>query len=379
MSLREKIKKSFKKEEIKPTSTVSIVDNTFDNGENLPKITFDGRNSLIALGQWMGMLKSVKVKGALGIEIHEHLSATELDQNEAVSADELREASIEFAKLLIQTGIDQDETIVISDFDEEKGTFKCHLLNADKDFDIDYRYGSFLDEGPSFTITEGENVTKYDYVYAWDEKPRYLEMSSYTRVNPTTGVKYWFYESEYFLACTLTDGNYQLSIHIEYPESLTNNENKYFNLEQLRTSLMAIRLPQSADEMFKLVQSSMLCEFNQFPSIEIKEVKESKNEEQETVKEETTNFIKLTKGKLEKFTITKDNHTISLNANNNSWSHKDQTMLLSEDSQGYVSYQATSILNENLALINIGAEYEHAKENVKELSDYTLSLFKQNN
>ncbi len=375
MNLRRKLKQVFKKEEQEP---LSVNNRLFDNGANLPKVIFDGRNSLIALGQWMGMLKSTQVRTALGVEIHEHLSASELDNIESVLNDELKETSREFAKLLHQAGIAGDEIVVISDFDEEQGTFKCHLLNADKDFDIDYRYGSFLDEGPSFTIKEGENVTKYDYVYAWDEQPRYLKMSNYTRVNPTTGVKYWFYESEYFLACTLTDGNYQLSIHIEYPESLTNNENKYFNLEQLRTSLMAIRLPQSADEMFKLVQSSMLCEFNQFPSIEIKEVKESKNEEQETVKEETTNLINLSNGKLEEFTITKDNHTISLNANN-SWSHKDQTMLLSEDSQGYVSYQATSILNENLALIDIGAEYEHAKENVKEVSDLTLSLFKQNN
>ncbi len=369
MSLREKIKKSFKKEEIKPTSTVSIVDNTFDNGENLPKITFDGRNSLIALGQWMGMLKSVKVKGALGIEIHEHLSATELDQNEAVSADELREASIEFAKLLIQTGIDQDETIVISDFDEEKGIFKCHLQNANKDLDIVYRYGSFLDEGPTFTITEGENITKYDYIYAWDEYPRFLKMSNYTRVNPETKVKYWFYDSIYFLSCNLVDGDYELSIHIDYPKNNTDDDSKkeYFDLVKLRTLLMNTRLPHQTDSMFSMIQSCMLCDVSSFKELTITEVK--KQDEEEIV----TNKIALTNGKLSQFVITKDHHTITLNGDK-SWTRQDLSTTIAEDSQGYVSYHAESILKDNLCLIDVPAEYLLAKEEVKEVSDLSLKL-----
>ncbi len=371
MGLSDKLKKAFKKENNEP---LPVVNRTFDNGEDLPKIVFDGRSSLIALGQWMGMLKSVKVKRALGVEIHEHLTSNELDQREKVMDSELQETSREFARLLVQAGVEKSEVVVISDFDEEKGAFKCHLQNTNKDLDIDYRYGSFLDDGPSFTVQEGENVTKYDYIYAWNEYPSYLKMANYTRVNPETKVKYWFYNCEYFLACELEDKDYKLSIHVDYPKDLEDDDKEYFDFDKLRDSLMSIRLPYQADEMFKLVQSCMICSYDIFPAIEIEEKKVTK--EQNVECEEITNAINVSNGQLNRFVVTKDNRTITLNGDK-SWIHQSDKTIIAEDSQGYVSYHAESILNNNLCLIDVPAEYDYAKEQVQKVNALTLDLLKK--
>lgn len=351
------------------------------NGEYLPSIKYDSPVTIIALGQWMNILDNVKVRGIANfMQIHEPLSALELSSNTEISNSELLFVSREFAKLLLQAGISSDEVVSISDFNEEKGTFNCSLEKADKTIEMSYSYGN-LDDFPALVFKEGEDITNYDFLDAYEDRPRGLRLAHYTRTNPETGVKYWFYNTEFFFSCNVIDGDYEISMHFDYPEHLDDlRVNPYVDINKMRDVFLGVRLPQNALDTFSIVNSCLLTNYRLFPKFEIKEVKKEiiPTTGYKKVKEIVTNSVLLCKGQKKQVVVTKDGKTITIN-DDNSWvnSSDDKTIALS--SQGQVSYNAISILMDNLSLVSPATDYEEALKEVEDVRRLTLTTLPEDN
>ncbi len=323
-----------------------------------PYIIFNDLKLQITIGQWLGVLKSLKSQSLTSTSI----DIEDLMKEVGVSKKDLVLIAHEFAALLKGIVEDINETYVFSDFNEKDLTFKCHLEKANRDVNMSIKFGSVIDGFPKLTIDTEKNSKVYEYYGKYDDKPARLTLHCYNLKNPNNGNELYRYLSPFSLNYTLTSGNYDLTINIDNPEegSLNGVGSYVYRLtkeQELEQYLLDLSLPNDIFEVYHKIR-----ELDTIPFVRHLEfvIKASKKLDKENIK--TTDIVSFEEGKLKKLTKTYKDKTISVSEV--SWSYETPSLVVAEQDGKYI---LTLNSEDDLKNLKPVTDFESVKQEVEQI------------
>lgn len=354
----------FKKKESSPKNEVITITKT----SNLPTVIFENKELQVKVGQWAEMLTSKKVSHIPGLSIYTHLDADELIKSAVIPKELYDMIANEFGKILLKVGVQPDEICIISGHDKDNFSFNCHLKNSDKDKKISLRWGDPIDNLPEIIVQDESKEERYEYYPEYDNKPSNLLLRFQTLYRNNNSLFRYLYG--YDTMFRLSDGSKKLQLDVTRPDYITEAgydgyQYRLNNEEELQEYLLELSFPIDINEVYKIISEISLDSIKDYPEIKIV-VKDEKGN--------TTDEIKLHYGKLEKFTMTKNGKTVSID-NNGNWTVASPKVSINKSYDGKVNY----ILNmdsyeELIAYLDIN-QFTIANEEVSDAKQMIKTLF----
>ncbi len=149
-----------------------------------PKVVFKELNLQVAIGQWLGILASQQSIKTPDYTMYTLLSADELLKCNYISKEELNLVTEKFGHLLKIIGVDNNETCVLSKYDEHTFSFNCLFKKSGENAEINLRWSN-LDDAAEFNINYRNQRSTYYYSSGDNETPMRLTLSSNTPEQPT--------------------------------------------------------------------------------------------------------------------------------------------------------------------------------------------------
>lgn len=322
----------------------NIFSNIVGSNKNIvevPGIIIDNFELIAILGYWMGLISYDDFE-----KIRFYKSDANLKKI-LINKYDLKIIISSFRDLLSYTEIPLNDICSISQYNRNKQSFNCHLVNSNEDICVNFSFGSF-DDMPSLTV-EKQNVKNiYEFYKATNERAAFLKkyyLYVDNKVN-NTNFSQCYLSNSFF--CKMRQGAYQLSIDISNPDS---NSCDLFSSyiysikdeEEFKKYLMGLTYPFDVKEIYKYICDRCLqCSFAGpigFPKIDIEVQKEVDN----------YNSILLDKilvsyGNLKQYTRTTNNKTITVDGDDN-WSYSSPTIIVKPTP--YISeHKVDSLVNE---------------------------------
>ena len=344
------------------------------NDSDIPTVIFDDLELQVKVGQWAEMFTSKKVSKYPELSIYSYLDADELIKKVDIPQDLLDMISKEFGRILAQMGVDKDEVCTITNLNKKDFSFDCHFKNNNnnKVSRISLRWGDFMDNFPSITIQDERKQEKYDYIPKYEEKPSKLIKRTTTLYRGNNSLYRYLYG--YDTMFRLSNENQSLQLDVTRPDSITEHgydgyQYRLNNEEELQNYLLDLAFPIDIAEVYNNISKIALGPINDYPEIKI--VAQKKIDEKNSI---TTDEIILNYGKLDKFTITKNGRTISIDKDGN-WSFASPKVTINNSKDGKVDYRLNLDSYEEL-IKNIGVDqFSPASEEVAQVKQLTKTLF----
>ncbi len=345
-----------------------------DVESNNPNVIFKDLKLQVTIGQWLGVLKSLKTQAMPGFSITTSFDAEELMKTIGVSKNDLVLTADKFAALLKEVVDDVNETYVFSDYNGKDLTFKCHLEKANRDVKMAIRWGSFMDSMPEFIIDTEKDSKTYEYHGEYNGEPAKLTPACYTLKNLNNGNELYRYLSPFSINYTLTSGKYSLSINIDNPEKVSfegigSYVYRLAKEQELEQYLLGLSFPTNIFEVYRKVReldNTTLASHSEF------EIKITKKIRKKTNK--TTDVVSFTYGKLKNLIKTYNDKTISVS--DASWSYETPSLAVTEQ-DGTIKYNLT--LNSEAELKNAKpiTDFESVKQEVEQVKVLARTLEKE--
>lgn len=320
---------------------------TCDNNQavklSYPNVVIDDTELVVTLGQWMRCLHD----------------------------SDLEEIKIRFANLLKKAGFTDDETVVLSDFDENKLTFSCNLPKTQETGDMAIRFGSFMDSGSELIVNLREYETIYEYSHAHDGHPDTLSVNTIRQRIGDTDKKFYHFVSEYTYYGDVYDNENKVSVKINYPEPIERfqRKNPYIDKELMKEILSAVTFPVDIESLCNKLATALLFPAADYPSVCIKVAKMKGNEELEVTDEAVFhggNFVLLT--------ITKNGKKITIDHFDN-WTYTSPEFSSGRTADNQVNYGFNSMpLDKIKSMPNPLTLFENSQEEVNEVRGLAKTL-----
>lgn len=307
--------KSRKSKENKIVENTNVETKVEKEALDVPKVVFEDLELQVMVGQWLEILPSQKGYGTSVATFYAPLSPEELIKKVNIPTKQLDEIVTKFGLLLKLAGIENKETCTLGQFNKDNFSFNCHLDNSGIDACITLRWGDMIDFNPEFTIDYLNESKTYDYLSETKEKPTRFLLQNYTIKNPENGSSCYRYLSPFDATFIIKNGEYSFSVEIGRPKSIvvppfSNYVFRLENEDQLHEYLLGLTFPLKIDEVYKKICEISTNSVEEYPSFKI----EVKRKLDETHKK-TTDMVYLNNGQLNKFTITNDEITVSIDSN----------------------------------------------------------------
>ncbi len=338
---------------------------------NVPTVIFEDKELQVKVGQWAEMLTSKRISHIPGLSIYTHFDADELIRSAAIPRELYDKIANEFERILLKAGIQPDETCIISDYDKDNFSFNCHLKNSDKDKKISLRWGDPIDNLPEIIVQDESKEESYEYYPEYDNKPSNLLLRFQTLYRDNNSLFRYLYG--YDTMFRLSDGSKKLQLDVTRPDYITEAgydgyQYRLNNEDVLKEYLLGLSFPVDISEVYKRISEIALDSIKDYPEIKI--VATDVIDE----KTATTDEIKLRYGKLEKFTISKNGKTISIDKNGN-WTVTSPKVSINKSHDGKINYSLNMDSYEEL-IANLGVnQFTIATEEVSNIKQFVKTLF----
>lgn len=347
------------------TVNISKVEHELD----VPKVVFEDLELQATVGQWLGILSSLKCRENSSSIIYTHLSVEELMKKVDIPTAKFDEIETKFGLLLKLAGIDNTETCTLNQFDKDKFSFNCHFNNSGNDANISLRWGNMLDDGPEFIIDYQNESKTYEYWAETEKKPTRLVLQQYTIKNTENGNSCFRYLSPYNVSFTLQNGEYSLSIDIDRPESIkadvfSDYTFRIKNEEELNQYLLGLSFPFEINEVYKKICEISIDSIVEYPNFNL-EVKRKMDKKTNKI----TDMVSLNHGQLKKFIITKGERTIAIDSDEK-WSYVSPKLSVSQNDKVDINYSLNSI--SSAELLNVASPFEQYNEVNKEVEQVKI-------
>ncbi len=340
-----------------------------------PNLIVEDINLQVALGQWQQILPNIKKTGNSGFSIITHLDASELISNNGngakVTEDQLRESLQRFADLLLMTGIEENETCTLENFNERKLSFDCRFASNNEVSKISLRYGNLMDDGPELQITDKTGIRIYSYYSSYEKVdentkrkitiPASLYLESYEK-NIGSDTKLSSFISDYGYYGTIKNDNFELTIEIGYPSSISDDYNPFLNKSQLENILSNLQSPLEIESICKSISPCFLVQFTAFPIIKLSIVKKVNGQN------EKSQSIVFKKGELFSVCTEKDGKVIVIN-DFDTWKYESPEYKVNKNKENKVSIESASPEYQPIEVIS------EAEQHVEEVRKLAKTIF----
>lgn len=342
------IKNIFKsKKKINEKKVLKISGHEYDLSD-VPEVLFEDFDLQLMIGQWLGITKK---------------------------NDEI--ASI-FGLFLKLVGVQNSEICILNQYDKANFSFNCHFSKNGDDAKISLRYRAFTDSPAVFNIDYQNENRDYVYDNLFYNKLIKFNLQNYTIKNPENGNSCYRFLSPFKAHFTLTNGDDELFIVIDKPESMefdaVDDSNYVFRLEneeQLLQYLLGLKFPIKINELYSKICEISINRVEKYPKfgIEVNKKIDEKNSK-------TTDLIELKHGKINQFMITKNGKFISID-NEGNWSYNSSKFIISQNNTGNINYCFNSVFKDELLNSSIlSEEYDNASQDVENVKKLAKNLFK---
>lgn len=313
-----------------------------------PKLVINDLNLQVAIAQWLGILNSAKREGTSSFAIISHLDASELIRRSPYFVDstirtiDLKSAIIRFANLLAMTDINENETCILDNFNEENLTFDCTLQSTGEVIKMGLFYGN-IDDLPEVRMTGDKTKRRYEYYYPHEDRDERLALSSYANQLGENNLQFNRYVSEFTYYGHFIDDNNKLDIEIGYPKSLDDTtHNIYIDEQLLEAKLNELTFPISVDEACRVVATALKVDPSQLKYINIVISKK-----QENGKFKQTQIANFKDGEMTRFLIEKDGKVIDV-TDFGPWRHSSNQYTVSQNKDLTKNFECKNISLETI-------------------------------
>lgn len=343
----------------------NIFSNIVGSNKNIvevPGIIIDNYELIAILGYWMGLIS------------YDDYEKMRFYKNDAylkkilINKYDLKIILSSFRNLLSYTEIPSNDICSISQYNRNKQSFNCHLVNSNEDICFIFSFGSF-DVMPSLTVKNQNVKYIYEFYKATNERAAFLKkyyFYVYNIVNDNISFSQSYFSNSF--SCKRIQGSYQLSINISNPDSnscdlLSDYIYSIKEEEEFKKYLMGLTYPFDVKEIYKYICDRCLqCSFAGpvgFPKIDIEVQKVF----------DSFNSILLDKilvsyGNLKQYTRTTNNKTITVDGDDN-WSYSSPTIIV----------KPTPYISEN-RVESIVNELNGIQKDVMEVRSFIKSLWR---
>lgn len=237
-----------------------------------PEVRIGDVNLTVTLGQWMGLLPDSVKCGGNGMYVITSLDADELIKRKGITKLEYSKIIRKFSKLLSMAGIGSGNTCILDNFDQEKLRFRCNFFETGEIADMGIRFGSWMDEGPTFVIDFDGIKSTYDYWHEDKKNPDRLHLSHVVKnLDKNSNKEFYHYVSEFRYIGTVYDDENRVEVEIQYPDSLDygHTENPYVNKELLEEILSSVSFPVNIQDLVARIADALSCDTKSYPIISV--------------------------------------------------------------------------------------------------------------
>lgn len=329
---------------------------------------------LVTLGQWMGMLSDCTKTVGSNFSMYTSLDAK--DYLERFNIDYKTREAIQkrFAAILLKAGFTGEDIVVLENFDFENNTFKGNFYEKDIEPKFKIRFGTWLENGPELTVTNGDTVSLYNVWMGDENKEDNVELDYQVRTLNPADKKFARSYSKYSYRASVYDSLYNLDIHIEYPTTLADDYviNPNVDEELLESILTNVEFPVNIEELINNIRKALVLDADKYPSISISVLK-AKNEKEKNVTDEA----KFKYGEFISFKVTKNGKTISID-NFDSWTYKTNLYNITQSKDKNISYGFNGMPVDQFEEMPAPTELvKEANHEVDEVKGMVLKLLKK--
>lgn len=342
--------------------------------ENVPDVVFPDLQSQVRIGVWSEALTDRSARQYTDENFYNYLEKGNGLKRIVIPKFLLNRVKQEFGRILKMAGVPEDEVCIIDQFDKENFSCRVHFYRENKDYAMSFRWGDPIDNLAQITIADDKRSDTYEYLHYTDgTTPSELTPYHYTIKNGDTSC--YRFLSAYSAPYRVSNGDYTFTIDVARPESITTPGYTGYrfhlnNEAQLEEYLLGLTFPFDISEVYKRVQQISLGKVSAYPSIKL-EVKKKVDEKNSI----TTDQISLSKGKLNVFTMTKGDRTITIDKDEN-WTFSSPKLSIQNYSDGAVGYSLNTKSYQELEKALAENQYENIHREVQKVKSLSEELFK---
>lgn len=184
-----------------------------------------------------------------------------------VSGEILQEVHERFGRLLKMADI--HEACVLSDYDFDTGSFKCHLVASNKDINLRLRCGDGFDFCDELIIWRDGDIDAYNYFRENETNKERLPLARYMRFNYVNGITLTRFLSEYSYSVHLAVGEMTLDIRVNAPGGTHVDVCRLNNEEAFEQFLLNLSFPISLQGVYDSLVDTCLSTLDEYPKISI--------------------------------------------------------------------------------------------------------------
>ncbi len=340
--------------------------------ERVPDIIYPNLQSQVRIGVWSETLTDRKARQYTDENFYNLLNKKNELKRIVIPKELLERVNHEFGRILKMAGFPEDEICIIDQFNQDNFSFHTHFYKGNKDYTMSFRWGDPIDELAQITFSNDTRSDTYEYLHFNDDRPSELIPYHYTVKNGQTSC--YRYLSPYSAPYQVSNGEYNFIIDVARPESITEpGYNGYrFHLKnetQLEEYLLGLSFPFDISEVYKKIQQISLGKVSNYPSIKM-EVKRKIDEKNSVI----TDQISLKDGKLNFFTMTKGDKTITIDKDNN-WSYTSSKVSIENNNDGSIQYKLNTKSYQELEEALSCNQYESVNSEVQKVKILSEKLF----
>ncbi len=136
-----------------------------DSGEKKhPTVICDNLRLIVGLGQWLEVLPAKRKQRKYGMLTNTDLSVQEILRMKHISNGKKEMINRKFSEILSLAGIDNNETCLLSRYDEYNKSFDCYFVCANIDARIILENRNYKDEISYLTIDTKKEERKFSFL-----------------------------------------------------------------------------------------------------------------------------------------------------------------------------------------------------------------------
>lgn len=288
-----------------------------------PKVVIDDIELTVTLGQWFGIIHKLLLPG-YHVNINSKFFSENLIKELNIKKRTLEKISVKFGQVLALIGIDESEVCILKKSSIDDYSFNCHFNNSGDDATISLIWGAY--EIPAeicFNYKNTESI--FEYYETIEGKALCVKLKKVTIEKGDC--KYERKFSHGSAMFEIKNSDYSLSIDFKKQY----REKEYIELKnenELKEYMLSLKIPVDITGVYKKIREISPDFIDDTFRLNISLVNNNTNK--------VTDSITVEDGKIIKLIRTKDDKTISVDANGY-WSCTSSNFDISQNEKG-VSY-----------------------------------------
>ncbi len=306
-----------------------------------PKVIIHGNDLLRFVGKWLWFVSDYA--------------------GTSITSDVSNKIKDYFGHILSLIGYSDDDTCTLSNLDEENKCFECHFNSTNDTATIRLCYPG--DFGPQIRIKDKNDTKTYFYYGMYNNNYDDIKFDEHD-IETDNGTKYERRYTSFKAYISLKDDEKKLDIEVEdhnYHDDIFLLPNE----EEIKKYFCELNFPIDLKEVYKKLSELTSGKLKEYAKFELKNTY--------GYNKFITDYILLNNGVLEKFIITRDGITITINRDG-SWKFYSSDVAVAKSNKGSINYSIRADSEEEMEKHNIPNSYDEATNSIEEVRTLIKSL-----